>query len=66
MPLALLALALVVVEEALHVELLRARRRDHADLVVAGGAVLARPVADRVDVQPRRRRLARQLAETLH
>lgn len=61
--LGLVVAALVLLEAP--VELAVLHRRDDADLVVLAAAV-ARGVDDGVDVQARRRRLARQLAEPLH
>lgn len=64
MPQILLALGRLVFEEALGIELLKARRGDNADLIVAN-AVRPRGVADRVDMQPRRGGLAGKLAQSL-
>lgn len=50
--------------EAVGIQLLRLLRRDDADLVVLC-AVLASRVADRVDMQARRCRLARQLTQSV-
>lgn len=69
MPLALPALAILAAVPgariAVRVELLGLLRRDDAYLVVSG-AVLALGIADGVDVQPRSRGLARQLAESVN
>jgi hypothetical protein len=61
---ALLLLAGEEVGEAALVHLARLLGADNADLVVAAAEPAAR-VADRVDVQPRRRGLARERAQAL-
>ena len=63
MPLALLALLLVALQEALEVQLLGVDGRDDADLVVR--VQVAPGVVDGVDVQLGGGRLARELAEAL-
>ena len=68
MPLAFAALWLVVfafLQAVLCIQLAVLHRRDDADLIVLA-ATVPRGVDDGVDMQARRRGLARELAEPLH